>query len=362
MRKNLLTIFLTTLLFSLTVLTVYAAGEKEKIVSWPEKPITVVVQYKAGGGTDTITRAYVKGMEEYLGTTINVINRPGAVGALAMDFVASKPSDGYWWLGASQFSKPLRVLGHTTLSPWKDWQYYKAANGLAAWAVRADSPFNTLEDFIKAAKENPGKYTISNSGIGGIWHEATEILALETGIKIKPVPYKGGAPAVLACLNGEVDVAGSGLHEQIEFIRAGQLKNLAVFTKEPITLEDGTVLRPITDFVPSMGKYAPFGSEYTLGVKRDTPVEILEKIKEAFIASVNSKDFEDLMKKKFFFKTIVVGEEADKLATLRESVTAWLFWDLKLEGAKVNPADLGIPRPEEFDNWWPPEDYEPRLK
>jgi len=329
--------------------------------AWPERPVTVVIQYKAGGGTDTLTRAYTKAMEKSLGVTVNAVNRPGAIGALAMDYVYAKPADGYWWLGGSQFSKPIRVMGHSKLIAWKDWQYYKCANGLQAWAVKPDSPFKTFADLLDACRKNPGKYSFSNPGLGGIWHEGNELLVKEAKIKIRQIPYKGGAPGVLACLQGEVDVAASGLHEQIEFIRAGKLRNLAVFVKEPITLKDGTVLRPVTDFVSAMAKYAPFGSEYTLGVKRDTPVGALEKIKKAFEAAVNSPDFEALLTKKFFFKALTVGEEADKLAALRESVTAWLLWDLKVEGVKVNPTDLGIPRPEDFDKWWPPKGYKPRM-
>ena len=348
-------------LVMVSVLMIFA-GATHVDAAWPERPVTVVIQYKAGGGTDTLTRAYTKGMEKYLGVTLNAINRPGAIGALAMDFVYAKPANGYWWLGASQFSKPLRVMGYTKLIAWKDWQYYKSANGLQAWAVRPDSPFKTLADFLDAAHANPGKYKMSNSGVGGIWNEGNELLIKESKINIHQIAYKGGAPGVLACLQGEVDVAGSGLHEQIEFIRAGKLRNLAVFAKEPIKLKDGTVLRPVTDFVPGLAMYAPFGSEYTLGVRRDSPVEALEKIKDAFIASINSPEFEALLKKKFFFKAITVGEEADRMAALRESVTAWLLWDLKIEGVKVNPADLGIPRPEDFSAWWPPKGYKPRIK
>ncbi len=332
------------------------------LAAWPEGPITVVIQYRAGGGTDMLTRLYAKLMEKNLGATINALNREGAIGALAMDFVNAKPADGYWWLGASQYSKPLRVMGHTKLSPWKDWQYYKCATGLQAWAVKPDSPFKTFGDFLDAVRKNPGKYSLSHSGVGGIWHEGNEILMSTTKINFRQIPYKGGAPATLACLQGEVDVAGSGLHEQIEFIRAGKLRSLAVFTNEPIKLKEGTVLRPVTEFAPELGKFAPFGSEYTLGVKRETPTEILEKIKQAFIAAVNMPEFEEFLEKKFFFKSITVGEEADKMAALRESVTAWLFWNIKVEGVKVNPADLGIPKPEEFDSWWPPKDYSPRIR
>ena len=331
--------------------------------AWPgKKPVTVVIMYKAGGGTDTMTRAYTKAMEKSLGVTVNAVNRPGAIGSLAMDFAYSKPADGYWWLGGSQFAKSLRVMGLSKLKPYEDWQYFKAANGIQAFSVRADSPYKTMDDFLKAAKKNPGKVSMSNSGIGGIWHEGNEIMTKAAGIKVKQVPYKGGAPAVLATLQGEVDVAGSGLHEVIGHIRTGKMRNLAIFTKEPIKLENGTVLKPITDYLPGLAGYAPFGSEYTLGVRRDTPVEVLEKIKMAFVDACSSAAFNGLLEKKFFFKAITTGEDADKLAALRESVTSWLFWDLKVEGVKVNPADLGIPRPEDFDKWWPPKGYAPRLK
>jgi tripartite-type tricarboxylate transporter receptor subunit TctC len=131
--------------------------------AWPERPVTVVIQYKAGGGTDTLTRAYTKAMEKALGVTVNAVNRPGAIGSLAMDFVSQKPADGYWWLGASQFSKPIRVMGHSKLVAWKDWQYYKCASGLQAWAVRPDSPFKTFSDLLNGIRKNPGKYKFSKS-------------------------------------------------------------------------------------------------------------------------------------------------------------------------------------------------------
>jgi tripartite-type tricarboxylate transporter receptor subunit TctC len=351
------------IVFLLTLSLLYvlvAAGPV--LAAWPgNKPATVVIQYGAGGGTDVLTRAYTKAMEKHLGTTVNAMNRAGAVGALAMDFVASKPADGYWWLGASQFSKPLRVMGHTKLVPWEDWQYYKIASGVQGWAVRVDSPFKTMADFIAAAKKEPNKYSIANSGVGGMWHEGNEIMVKAAGIQVRQIPYKGGAPATLACLQGEVDVTGSGIHETIEMIRAGKLRNLAVFTKEQVKFDDGTVLKPITDYLPTLAGYAPFGSEYTLGFKRDTPPEILEKLKQAFIAASNDPEFTAMLKKQFFFKDVMVGEEADRVAALRESVTAWLFWDLKVEGVKVNPAELGLPRPEEFDKWWPPKGYKPRV-
>ena len=97
--------------------------------AWPEKPITVVVQYKAGGGTDMIMRTLANEMGKYLKCTINVINRPGGTGSMATNFVWNKPPDGYWWLGASQWNKSLRVVGSSNLAPWRDWQFFKAGAG-----------------------------------------------------------------------------------------------------------------------------------------------------------------------------------------------------------------------------------------
>jgi len=185
-------------IFSLLLVFTFTA---QSFADWPgNKPISVVISYKAGGGTDTMTRAYTSAMEDFIGTTINSMNRPGAVGALAMDFVASKPSDGYWWQGASNFNKSLRVMGHTKLS-WRDWQYFKAANSTQSFAVRPDSPFKTMDDFIAAAKKDPGKYKINGSGVGGLWSEGVALLESTAGIKLRTVQYKGGKPGVLSDLS-----------------------------------------------------------------------------------------------------------------------------------------------------------------
>ena len=348
--------FLTVCSFVLVGMAVQANAE------WPDKkPITVVIQYKAGGGSDVMARAFSAEMEAPLGTVVNPVNRPGALGSLANDFVWQKPSDGYWAVASGNFSKSVRVMGYSDLSPWKDWQYFKAASSIQGYAVRADSPFKTMQDFIEAARKEPGKYKISNSGVGGLWSEGISILEKEAKINLKQIPYKGGAPAALACLQGEVDVAGSGFHETIEFIRAGKMRNLAIFAKDPITLKNGTVLQPIGNAVPSMVAYAPFGGYYSLGVKRDTPTPILEKIADAFVKACNSPPFEAVVERKFFIKDILIGEAADRAAALAESTTSWLMWDLKIEGVQVNPADLGIPRPENFDKWWPPKGYKPAI-
>jgi tripartite-type tricarboxylate transporter receptor subunit TctC len=158
---------------------------------WPERPITVVVMYGAGGGTDTIIRTLAAEMAKSTGWEINVINKPGAVGGVATRFVLNKPDDGYWWLGAANYNKFVRIMGHSDSKAWEDWQYFQAANSIASWSVRTDSPYKTFEDVIAAAKANPGKISISTSGTGGLWQELALIVSEAAGVKLKFVPYKG---------------------------------------------------------------------------------------------------------------------------------------------------------------------------
>lgn len=189
------------------------------------------------------------------------------------------------------------------------------------------------------------------------WHEGDVIMAKAAGVELAYIPYKGGAPATLACLQGEVDVVGSGLHEHIEFIKAGKLRSLAVFTDKPITAE-GITFEPVTKYLPQL-KNVPFGGSIMLGVKRDTPLDVLKKIHNAYLKAAEEPRFEDTLKKKVITKTILSPFEADRMAAFNESTTSWTFKEIGI--AKIDPAELGIPRLEEFDKWWPPKDYEPRL-
>ena len=328
---------------------------------WPERPITAVVMYGAGGGTDTIIRTITKAMADATGWTVNVINKPGAVGGVATRFMLNKPADGYWWLGAANYNKFVRVMGHSDSKAWVDWQYFQAANSIASWSVRPDSPFKTFEDAVAAAKANPGKISISTSGTGGLWQELALIVSEAAGIKLKYVPYKGGKPATLAGLQGEVDIAGGGVHEHIEFIKAGKLRNLQQTGTKDITLPSGIVLPSVGRMLPQLKPLLPIGGIYNLAFKRDTPLEILTEIKKAFIKASESEAFTSIAKKKYFDIDVRTGEAADRRAAQVECVTANTFWNVRDQiGKKVkSPAELGLPKPEDFDKWWPPKGYQP---
>jgi putative tricarboxylic transport membrane protein len=334
-----------------------------RAAKWPERPITAVVMYAAGGGTDVVLRSLAGEMAKSVGWDVNVINKPGGVGAVATSFVLGKPSDGYWWLGAANFNKFVRVMGGSDSLAWMDWQYYQAANSLASWSVRTESPFKTFEELVAYAKKNPGKLSISTSGTGGIWHELAAIVAQAAGIKIRYVPYKGGKPATLAGLQGETDIAGGGVHEHIEFIRAGKLRCLQQTGTKDIDVAGVGILPSIGNFLPQLKPSLPVGGNYNIALRRDTPVEILAEVGKVFVAAVKSPGFQEVAKKRYFDIDIRVGEAADRRAAELEVLTAATFAEVKDQLGKQpkSAAELGLPTPAEFDKWWPPKGYKPRM-
>ncbi len=198
---------------------------------FPTKDITLIVQAAAGGGSDLSSRALATAMEPIIGKSIIVENRPGASGSTAMLHVKEQKPDGYTigfgpveiaMLGSMNYDihpSDFDLLGQIMLGP-------------GVLSVPANSPYNTLEEFVAAAKEK--EMTVSNSGAGSIWEMLGKSLATETGAKIKPVPFDGGAPAVAAVLGDppQVDAAASGVNEVKQNLADGKLKVLAIFHSE----------------------------------------------------------------------------------------------------------------------------------
>ena len=333
-------------------------GVGSVLAQWPERPLTMVVMYAPGGGTDTVLRTLAAEMSSATDWRINVVNRAGASGTLATNYVLNRPNDGYTLLGSSSFGKFARVSGDGESKSWRDWYYMQGATNLASWAVRPDSPFKSFEDVVAAAKANPGGLTISTSGSGGLWHEMAASVASAAGIELKYVPYNSGQGATLAGLNGEVDIAGGGVHEHIQFIESGDLIPLQQTGQTDIVTASGKVMPSLVQFLPQIRDQLPPNGTYEIGIRRDTPIEIIRRVQAAFLAAVESEAFKELVEQQRLFIDVIVGEEADRRAAELESITATMFQELGIPGARPAEA-LGLPPAEEFNEWWPPEGYEP---
>jgi tripartite-type tricarboxylate transporter receptor subunit TctC len=336
-----------------------AISDAQAQTAWkPERPIQAVIQFAAGGGTDAVVRTVLKEAEPVLGQRINATNMTGALGSVALEHVLQQPADGHTWLGCGGFVDYPRIAGMTASVAWRDWQFYQTNTSIASWSVHPDSPFKTFADVIEFARANPGKLRVSSDGIGGLWHEAMAIIALKAGYKFTNVPFDGGAPATLAAVQKEVDVAGSGLHEQAQFVRAGRLRHLATFTSQPVPFGDRT-LEPITKFVPAAAESAPFGAVYAIALRRQTPTHILQTLASVFERTVKSAGFQKMLGDRFMQENFLTGAALDKKIAMMETQRAHLFQELGL--AKKTPQELGLPSPDKFDSWWPPQGYEPAI-
>jgi tripartite-type tricarboxylate transporter receptor subunit TctC len=200
---------------------------------WPTKPVRFIVPYPPGGGTDVIARIVQHPLSEALGQPIVIDNRGGAGGAIGTDAVAKSPPDGYTF---------LFTLSSHTINPLLYKLPYDVENDFASVtivvsvpqliAAHPGAPAQTLPDLVAAAKAHPGKLSFALVGNGTPSHIAGELLKLRMGIDLVHVPYKGGAPAVMDTLSGQVPFLFVTAPAAMSHVRSGKLRALAVTTRK----------------------------------------------------------------------------------------------------------------------------------
>jgi tripartite-type tricarboxylate transporter receptor subunit TctC len=200
---------------------------------YPTKPIELIVPYPPGGSVDTLSRIISPKASELLKQSVVVVNKPGAGGALGLDFVAKAKPDGYTLVGASITVSIIKaVMPDIGFDPIKD---FSPISNLITQAnilvVNSASKFDSLSSYIEFGKKNPGKITFGSAGVGGSSHLSGEMLKVYSNIDISHVPYKGNGPAILALLGGHIDSAFVNIPDCIEHIRGGKLRGLAVTTQ-----------------------------------------------------------------------------------------------------------------------------------
>ena len=197
--------------------------------AYPSKPVTVVVGFEPGGGTDTTARILQKPMSELLGQQVVVENRAGAGGDIAVDYVAKSAPDGYTLVLANVGA--LAVNPHilkTPYDPLKDLTPISMAVVFAnVLVVQPTLPVKSLADYVKYAREKSGGVTYASSGIGGAGHLAGELLRGVAKVNLVHVPYKGGGPAMQGFLGGQVDSFFATPISSISQIRSGKARAIA---------------------------------------------------------------------------------------------------------------------------------------
>jgi tripartite-type tricarboxylate transporter receptor subunit TctC len=205
------------------------------VQAWePNKPINIVVGFSPGGGTDIIARTVSSAAQEFFPVPLVIVNRSGASGTIAAEYVRNAPPDGYTLLVAGG-SESTSVGNHQKL-PYDIRTDFSSViqfnRQRTLLAVKGDAPWTSLQDFVTEVKANPGKYTYGSSGAGGIYHSALLVFTRAAGLDMKHVPYKGGAPAMAALLGGHIDVTALSPDEGKAMLDSGQVRALATFSDE----------------------------------------------------------------------------------------------------------------------------------
>lgn len=305
----------------------------------PEKPITIIVPYPAGGVTDLVVRVAASDLEPALGQKIVVVNQPGANGSVGTQAVMEAPKDGYTWLsGGVRDIGTYAVMGMLD-TKLDDWHPFVIASMESVLSVNPDVGINSVEEFIERVKQEGDNFLVATVGPNSSGGTALGAIAQAAGISPKQIVYDGGSPAILATVTGEAQATTQLAIEQAEMIRAGKLKPLATVGSTPLTIgtvEIPSILEDLPNLPPSenlVGIYLPEG----------VPDEVVQTLQKVWVETLSkSEKLAELCETRGCGVNPMEGETAMNAATPLVQAAAWGLQDRG--EAKTSPDTLGIPR------------------
>jgi tripartite-type tricarboxylate transporter receptor subunit TctC len=289
MNKNLKKLVSSMIVVGLSLGVAACAKKTDGGEKFPTKAINIIVPYSAGGGTDITTRALADSAKGHISQPLVVVNKTGAGGAVGMGEGANSKADGYnvTTITVELTTLPPQGLAQFTSEDFIPLLQFNAEP--AAITVKADAPWNTIEEFIADAQAKPGEIKIGNSGIGAIWHLAALAFEKEIDTTFNHIPYEGANPAVTALLGGHIEAVTVSPPEVAAQVKAGELKILAVMAPERA--------KKFAD-VPTLKEKGYDVNVKTwrgFGVPKDTPAEVVAVLEEAFTKGSKEKAFIDFM-------------------------------------------------------------------
>ena len=271
--------------------TAFAALPAAAQSAWPNRPVKIVVPFPAGGTTDILARAIAPELSKAFGQQFIVDNRAGAGGNVGADIVAKSPADGYTLLMGTVGTHGINRALYTKMSydPIKDFAPVTLVAGVPNVMVMQTEKartmgINSVADFIRHAKANPGRLNMASSGNGTSIHLAGELFKSMTGTFMVHFPYRGSGPAMLDLVGGTMDVMFDNLPSSMPQIKAGKLKALAVTSRQRSaalpdvpTVEEAAGLKGF-DATSWFGLLAPAG----------TPPDIVNRIQQEVAKALNT--------------------------------------------------------------------------
>ncbi|MDH5855928.1 Bug family tripartite tricarboxylate transporter substrate binding protein [Lampropedia aestuarii] len=294
-----------------SVVFLLGAMQMASAQTYPEKPITLVIPYTPAGITDNSGRLAAKKLSERLGQPIVIENRPGAGGAVGAEYAARAKPDGYTIFQGTRGTQVTNamILKDVKIPAAADFaSVYGFIDAATVIVVRDDAPFQTLEELVAYAKQNPGKVNYATAGNGSGAHLTGELFQDVAGIQMTHVPYRGSAPAVQDLLGGSVSVAFDYPATTASFIKSGRLRALAVVYGERISsLPD----------VPTASEAGVAGAESSswMGffVPAGTPAHIVKRLSDEMDLVMQDLDMQQKIVEMGAIPLHANSQELDKL-------------------------------------------------
>jgi len=274
---------------------------------YPAKPVTLIIPYPAGGSTDVTGRVLAPVVKRHLGQPVIVENKGGGGGTVGPNLVISKPPDGYTiGIMASTTVTISWHMGKMNFNPIEDVKHIMRYSGyLYGFVVRADAPWKTFNDYVKYAKENPGKVTYGTPGMGTGPHLAMEMIAFATGIRLTHIPYKGGAECNSALLGGHVDSVSDST-SWAPLVDAGKFRLLTIYTaSRSARYADVPTLK-------ELGIDIVFPSPLEFMGPKALPQPIVQKLHDAIKKSLDDPEYQAALKKYDMQTTYLNSEDCEK--------------------------------------------------
>jgi tripartite-type tricarboxylate transporter receptor subunit TctC len=285
--------------------------------AYPTRPVRFIVGLAAGGGADILARLMGQWLSERLGQQFVIENRPGAGTNVATEAVVRAPADGHTLL---MVLPPNAV--NATLYQKLNFNFIRDIAPVAglirtplAMEVNPSFPAKTVPEFVAYAKANPGKISMASAGIGTSGHVAGELFKMLAHVDMVHVPYRGGAPAIVDLLGGQVQVLFDPVSSSTEYIRAGKLRALAVTTAS--RSEAFPDIPTLAEFVPGYEASAFFG----VGAPKHTPADIIEKLNKEINAGLADPKLKARLAD--LGGTVIAGSPADFRKLIADETDKW---------------------------------------
>ena len=306
----------------------------------PDKPITIVVPWAAGGSTDQVVRITAAEIEKALGQKVVVINQPGASGSIGTKNVLEAPKDGYTWASGAAKDIGTYIVSGLLDTKIADWRLYLVVANVSVLGVNPNSPYKTAADLVAAMKAKPGQVTVATAGINSSGHAAIETFTRALKLTYKHVTYDGGNPAVNATVAGETEVTTQLAVEQANMLRAKRLRALAVLADKPLLIEGVGTIEPITAQVKG---FMPDANYFGIFVPKSVPPQVLATLDKLWADVIaKSPSIKAYAEKNGALFAPSAGDTALKAAMPSIQSYGWLLHDSGK--SKVAPDTVGIPR------------------